>query len=234
MSKMKSASLVCATLFVSVAAWGSVKPTLEVEGALRLPIDDRISQIKQQGESGEVELTRMAFDESEPLQNRWRAITALGRVYPQTSRKSLEKAMKSPEWFMRNAAIIVAPYNDKAWATKWSRLLMHDPALVVRTAAVRVIRQINATDTSGLLWEKLYSSENYRGTQSLWIRRHIIEALSQFAVHGDEQKFIGVLNDKDKSLHPLAIQALKKLTKQKYETPTQWTAWWNNSQTLTK
>ncbi len=232
--KTSQSILIVCTTFATVFSFASVKHSLEIEGALRLPLEDRIAQIKQQGDTGEKELSRLAFDEAEPLQNRWRAITALGRAYPQTSRASLEKAMKSPEWFMRNAAIIVAPYNDKSWAVKWSRLLMHDSALVVRTAAVRVLRQINATETAGLLWEKLYSTENYRGTQSLWIRRHIVEALSQFASNGDEQKFIGVLNDKDKSLHPMAMLALKKLTKQKHETPTQWTAWWKNSKSVTK
>jgi HEAT repeat protein len=202
--------------------------------ALRLPLSQRIAEIEKQGTKGKNQLAQMAFDQSQPLENRWRAITALGRVYPNDSRETLEKALKSPEWYMRNAALVVVPYNNRDWAIQWARILAHDPALVVRTAAVNALRQLHAVEAQDLLWEKLYSSENYKGGQSLWVRKHIVETLAQFTPVGSEGKFIAVLKDKDRSLHPAAVSALERLTRQRFATQSQWLAWWDNSQAALK
>ena len=202
------------------------KNHIQSVSALRLPLTQRLAAVEKQGAAGRQELARMAFDEKESLENRWRAVTAMGRVYPKESQKQLEKALKSPEWFMRNAALVVVPYNNRDWAVRWSRVLMHDPALVVRTAAVKALRQMHAVETQDLLWEKLYSSENYKNGQSLWIREHILEALSQFALPGSEAQFIRVLQDRDASLHPVARATLKKLTNRSFETSDQWVSWW--------
>jgi hypothetical protein len=122
--------------------------------------------------------------------------------------------------------LVVVPYNNRDWAVRWSRVLMHDPALVVRTAAVKSLRQMHAVEAQDLLWEKLYSSENYKNGQSLWIREHILEALSQFALPGSEKHFIRVLQDRDASLHPVARATLQKLTNRSFETSDQWVSWW--------
>ena len=209
-------------LFAAVAP--NTRPTETLAG-LRLPLAQRLQIISERGQKGFSELSSIAFDESQDLETRWRAITTLGRVHASASRSLLEKALKSPDWYMRNAALIVAPYNNRSWALNWSRILLHDPALVVRTAAVQSLRQLNATEAEGLLWEKLYSSENYRSGESLWIRKHILAALLQFSKPGSEGRFISVLNDKDSSLHPIAMQALEKITRRKFADRTEWQTW---------
>ncbi|MCB0350652.1 MAG: hypothetical protein KDD38_05675, partial [Bdellovibrionales bacterium] len=158
--------------------------------------------------------------------------TSYGRVYKNKSQSFLEQSMRSSEWFMRNAALVVAPYADRTWAIKWARFMLHDKALVVRTAAVQALRHLNATESQGLLWEKLYSSENYRGGESLWVRRHILEALEQFARPGQEAGFISVLNDKDKSLHPIALRTLNKITKENFVSTAEWRAWLQKRQNI--
>ena len=130
---------------------------------------------------------------------------------------------------MRNAALLVLPYGSRKWAVQWARRMMHDQALVVRTAAVKALQQLGASEAQPLLWEKLYSRENFRGGDSLWIRTHILEALTQFAHTGEEYKFVAVLGDKDKSLHPIALRALKKLTRQDLATQSEWLVWLDQS-----
>jgi hypothetical protein len=219
-------------LLFSVSAFGAVSPEIRVEGALRMPLPNRLEALEKEGLAGRRELKKIAFDKKETLENRWRALTAYGRIYKSAAQPVLEQALASQEWFMRNAALIVVSYGQRQWAVKWARLLMHDPALVVRTAAVQTLRQLNAVDTTDLLWEKLYSAENYRSGQSLWIRRHILEALVQFAGRGQEGKFIRVLSDKDTSLHTVAVRGLEKVTRERFSTPDQWQAWWNNRKVL--
>lgn len=211
--------------FFSTSVWASAPKKLEIENALRLPLQSRLTTIERQGLSGLHELRKMAFEKNESLETRWRAVTAIGRIYPQEGRKTLDLAMQSSEWFMRNAALVVAPYGDRQWAVKWARVLMHDPALVVRTAAVQALQRLNAYESQDLLWEKLYSSENYRAGQSLWIRKYILETLAQFARPGQEKPFIRVLADQDQSLHPIAIRTLQKITKQNFSSADQWQAW---------
>lgn len=207
-------------LVVSHVAWAAVPSRVKMEGILRQPLENRIESLSQKNSQSREQLEQLAFDSSQRLDTRWRAVTALGRVYPKESRPTLEKALRSPEWFMRNAALVVLPYADRSWAVNWARVLVHDPALVVRTAAVQVIRKLRATEAEALLWEKLYSSENFRGGQSLWIRRHILETLKEFnstpgqnpvQAKAKAAQFRAVLQDKDTSLHALAKSALQKI-----------------------
>jgi hypothetical protein len=228
---MKSLLSLAIVLISSGSVYAAISQEVRTEGALRLPLENRLQALEKQGPEGRLQLEKVAFDKSETLENRWRAVTSYGRLYKNHAREFLEKSLSSPEWFMRNAALVVVPYNQRPWAIQWARLLMHDPALVVRTAAVKTLRQLNATETSDLLWQKLYSSENYRAGQSLWIRRHILEALVQFASRGQEKKFISLLKDKDQALHPLAVRGLEKVTQKKFETTEQWQAWWQKRST---
>lgn len=208
-----------------VSLHAAVPRSLQIENALRMPLPSRLQEIEKQGIYGRHELQKIAFNKNEVLENRWRALTAYGRIYKRDAQSVMERALRSPEWFMRNAALIVAPYGDREWAIKWARLLIHDSALVVRTAAVQTLRRLNATQSQDLLWEKLYSSENFRSGKSLWIRRHILEALSQFATPGQEARFVNVLNDSDTGLHSIAMSTLERITKEKFETTVQWRQW---------
>jgi HEAT repeat protein len=193
---------------------------------LQLPLGDRLKVIERQGPEARESLERVAFDANAPLEARWRAVTTVGRLYHDHNQEFMEKAMRSSDWYMRNAAIIVAPYSQRQWAVRWAKALLDDPALIVRTAAVEAIRQMGAKEAEDKLWQKLYSSENYHRGDSLWIRRHIAEALAEFGSSGDEAKFIRILGDRDKSLHPIAMRALRRITVHDFATAEQWTTWW--------
>lgn len=178
---------------------------------LQLPLENRIRVFKTQGASAIAELQSVAFNSGYSLADRWRAVTVIARVFPEDGQSVLEKAMQSSEWFLRNAAAVGLKHSQRSWAIKWARILMHDPALVVRTSAVETLQALGAIEAEDLLWEKLYASENYSRGQSLWIRRHIAEALSKFARPGQEAAFQKILLDKDESLHPVALQTLNRI-----------------------
>ena len=110
-------------------------------------------------------------------------------------------------------------------AKGWARKLLSDPSLVVRTSAVKVIRESNDRASESHLWQELYHKINYRGAQSLWIRRHIVETLSDFSTQGSEGQFVSLLDDPDRSLHAPAMKALEKLTGQTSQSRKFWKAW---------
>lgn len=211
---MKATLWIAALMMGATQATAAVPSTIteDVKQHLRLAPEKRGTSLRPMGKQGKEALSAIAFDRSETLDSRWKALVTLGRLDPDYARPHLEAAMKSSEWFMRNAALVVVPYNDREWGIRWARLLMHDHALVVRTAAVNALSEMRAIEASDLLWEKLYSSENFKRGESLWIRPHIAKALAQMARKQDQAAFVRMLEDKDVRLHPLAQSALHKIT----------------------
>jgi HEAT repeat protein len=182
-----------------------------LHSVLNAPIEERLRLVKELSAAERAELEVIAFSDKESVSQRWRAITLLGRAYPQENREFLEKALKSKEWFLRNAAVTVLEYSEREWAVRWLRIMLHDPALIVRASVVEAISKMGAIETEDLLWEKLYASENYRGGKSLWIRRHILETLTKFTTPEREERYLKLLSDPDVSLRPLAATALEKI-----------------------
>jgi HEAT repeat protein len=192
--------------------------------ALGLPVENRIHLLTQQGPVGYRNLVAIMFDEKGSMDQRWRAVTAVGRIGGESSKPDLEKALKSNEWFMRNAALVAILNVDQGRARQWARQLISDDSLIVRAAAVGVLGELKDETAVPLLWEKLYSKENYAGQQSLFIRRKIVETLGKLETKGQEAKFAQILNDSDESLHPPAMDALEHLTNKKMKR-TEWQRW---------
>ena len=204
--------------------------------ALRQPLKERLVMVKSLGNKGLIALQNLAFDPQESLQTRWRATTSMGQVWPKESLKTLEKALVSNEWFMRNAAMIALTHGSRHKAVEWADKLLDDKALVVRTAAVQAIDRVRAKELSDKMWDRLNAKENFRHKKSLWIRKHIARALSKFARPSDAPRFISLLRDKDKKLHPYAIKGLERSTGQilgsrkttTYWKKEKWLAWWRD------
>ena len=192
-----------------------------VKMALQLPLENRIRALKLQGPAYFKRLQEIAKSESETMEVRWRAITAMGRMQPVAAQPILDEFLQSEKWFLRNASAVVLHYGDRTWAVNWAKKLLKDKALVVRTGAVEALKKMNAIEAEQDLWAALYSEDNFKGGKSLWIRKHIAETLSSFAHPGQQRAFIKILRDEDRRLHPFALKALTKLSKNDF-TRDQW------------
>lgn len=206
----------------------------EILMALRLPMENRILALKKRPGSFE-QLKKMSFQDSQSLQTRWRALTAMARLDFGAARASLEKALQSDEWFMRNAALVTLVSGDKTMALKWSLKLLNDPALVVRTAAVQNLRDLKDRRAREDLLKAFRDPQNFKGGQSLWIRHHIARALSDMAIPGEEAFLIRLLAENDNRIHPWAIQGLERLTGKTLSESTDlkenkklWLSWWES------
>jgi HEAT repeat protein len=175
----------------------------------------KFDELRSLGPEVYPELRKMAFDEKKHLKVRWNAFMAMVRLGERESIPEVVDALKSPDWYLRVAAIQVYPALDKDSAYKAALKGLDDPALVVRTAAVDALALIGRPQCADSLWAELYSKESYIKRSSLWIRRHIVEALSEVAPPGSEGKFIRVLDDSDSTLYAPAIKGLERLTGKK-------------------
>ena len=223
---MLSRGLALSLMVFSLPTLAAVQPNIlqKTVVALRQPVEDRISALKNQGDAGFEALKQLAFDSNQALQLRWRALTMLPRVNAVKAEAPLAEAAQSSEWFMRNAALVAMEQTQRTFTLKWAEKLLDDPALVVRTAAVQTLTAIHAIEKKDVLFQKLYSPENFHRGHSLWVRKHIAKALQQMASPGEEQQFAKLLKDKDNTLHPSAISALNKITGQKIESRDKWLA----------
>ena len=207
-----------------------------VREALDLSMLERVQQLK--GEPSAYEnLKKLMYTKSEAYELRYKATTALAKVAGAKAKSDMVAALQSGEWFMRNAGLLGLQSVDRSEALVWARKLLSDKALVVRSAAVDVLMKAHDTTSTNLLWTKLYSKENYRNGQSLYIRQHIVEALADLDGKEHTAKFVALLQDKDDSLHEPAMEALEKITHASVTSPgspiqdrrAQWQKWYKSN-----
>ncbi len=163
-------------------------------------------------------LKKIALSDRESMHTRWNALISLAHsVEPYRARAVLRSLFSHPVWFVRNATLLAMEVVDTRLALQYADKLLDDPSLVVRTAAVDLIRRQKASRYKLRLIEKLNAKDSFYKNSSLWIRHHIASALADFAISGDKALFVSLLKDPDPRLHSIALSALKKINTQKGE-----------------
>lgn len=204
------------SVLVVLAMWNPAHSAtlLSLESLLERPMDVRVKEFKISGKKGRDFLAATAFDKTEPLQTRWRAVTTMGKWDAMEFRPELDRALVSAEWFMRNSALIALLNDERTRAISWSTKMLEDRSLVVRTQAVRNLIGLGAVESEPHLWKALNDKRNFRGDESLWIRAHIAEALARLASHDPRasKNFHRLLIDRDERLHRWAIIGLETST----------------------
>tara|TARA_Y100000746_G_scaffold231957_1_gene247228 strand:- start:1321 stop:2079 length:759 start_codon:yes stop_codon:yes gene_type:complete len=213
---------------------------------LQKPLEQRVDVLKN--DKIQLDLVeKMAFDSKYHLKQRWTAFRTLASLENNHAKKLIKKAVKSNEWFLRDAAIKnAAQYYPKA-ALRISRSLITDPSLIVRTTAVKVIHRLKDYQSEDLLWRELDSKKNFRKGKSLWIRKHIAKALYDFGVHNKTnnkelseeriKKLLSLMEDDEKQVQFYALKSLNSfvsssVSDEKAPIETQvrrWQAWANQS-----
>ncbi|MGZ3771533.1 MAG: HEAT repeat domain-containing protein [Bdellovibrio sp.] len=183
--------------------------TMEV---LKLPTENRKIIIQAQGNQHYQNFISVAFNDSQPLALRWRALTAAAEVRGSEATADLLKAGAHKEWYMRNAALVALAEVNPIQGEQLAKKLLKDKALVVRSAAVETLQKNLSPENRDLLWEELNQNYNFKNTESLWIRKQIVGVLSQKPLDRETKLFAQLLFDKDASVHAPAIRGLEKLT----------------------
>ncbi|MYE07839.1 MAG: HEAT repeat domain-containing protein [Oligoflexia bacterium] len=215
----------------------SVKDYRNIRMILGLPLENRKEALSHYGPTGFIILKQLIFSNKETMPIRWKALTSLSRLYPEKSRSIVLRALRDSTWFLRNAGLISMEIIDLKEGIRWAGHLLNDSSLIVRTAAVSMIKKHKASQYKIQLLEKLHAPDSFYKNKSLWIRYHIVSALADFCEPGEEKMFISFLQDVDEKLHPPAISALEKLTGKKFPTSNSdsktiasetkmWIQWW--------
>jgi len=205
-----------------------------IEAILQKSGTAKYNELRSLGARAYFDLKVIAFTEAKDMKVRWRALMAMARLGERQSLPEMKQALKSKQWFMRDAALKVLPAIDSGEGAKAALGALDDSALVVRTTAVDSLHKLRKSEVSPKLWSMLYNKENYMKKQSLWIRRHIVEALADIAPKGSEAQFIKVFDDADSTLYEPAIKGLERLTGKRFgdkDEPAnyrryRWQKWW--------
>lgn len=216
---MKKNNLVTfSALFFALSASATVaekkpwQPTPEsIEKTLHLGPAERYEAFAKMPDSAYDILLQLSGSSEQAMDVRWRALTSAAMLRRESSIPDLMKAVKSEDWFMRNAALVsLAEFSPKQ-ALVTARDLVKDPALVVRSAAVDVLAKYGAETERDLLWSELAQGYNRRGGQSLWIRSQIVKALSEKPRPTEAKKFTALLANADESIRVAASTGLDQL-----------------------
>ncbi|MNL47184.1 hypothetical protein D3C87_1699560 [compost metagenome] len=113
---------------------------------------------------------------------------------------------------MRNAALVAMNEVHPAEAELLAKRLLKDKALVVRSAAVEILRTKVSAANRDVLWEELNQSYNFKNKQSLWIRSQIVEVLAVKPKNHELTMFSNLLSDKDERIQIPAVRGLERLT----------------------
>ncbi len=152
----------------------------------------------------------IVFNNQYPLEARWDAYHQIVTKNKKESLPMAHKAVKSKDWFLREAGlktfVALKPEQAKVIARD---MLEKDPSMLVRAQALSAIKILDDKTSEKLLWKTLKDPKNFRGDQSLWIRPKVVATLMEFKM-GSKEQFKALLDDKDPQVQRLAREALKK------------------------
>ena len=205
-----------------------------MEEVLKLPPAHRQLSLRRWGGASFASLKKIIRDENMQMSLRWRALTSLAKIHGKSSLPEVLWASTHSLWYMRNASLLALSLLDSESALQLAKKLIHDPAMVVRAAAVDVFRKWGRAEHRDLLWGSLYNPKNFHRGRSLWVRRRIAQVFTNLAQKGDEERLVQLLRDKDLSLHFLAVSGLERLTGRELGSSgdsiqirgKRWASWW--------
>ena len=205
-------SLVTSSAFSAKTAPGSENTLTSAIQVLNLPGENRRMLVQVSGERHYDQFVTLAFDESRPMSLRWRALMAAADARGKGATSDLVRASKSAHWYMRNASLVGLKEISSPEAEKVALQLVGDKALVVRSAAIEVLKDNASTEVRERLWQELNKDYNFKKKQSLWVRHQIVQALAAKPLDKERVQFATLLQDPDGLVQVSSIRGLERLT----------------------
>lgn len=144
---------------------------------------------------------------SSSMDGQWKSYHDQILKTPDSAKKLALEALKSEDWYMREAGLKTLLAVDAQLAKQKAQdLLKSDPAMLVRSSAVKVLKLLNDASSEELLWKSLEDKKNFRKDQSLWIRPQIMATLLKIKAKSIEN-FKKFYEDRDPQVASLARSA---------------------------
>ncbi len=193
---MKKLSFIISFTFIVQIAAGSPKPQ-DVLDLLSLPPANRKSLIQKNPEyyNG---LKEILLNTQISMPQHWQAVMSMAQSKGSQVEKDLIDLSRHKTWYFRNAALVALEKNNSSKKYEIAReRLEKDKALVVRSAAVKILASSKAAEDRQALWKSLSDKKNFVKGQSLWIRAQVAKVLLKSTGLYEKNLFLSLLNDSD-------------------------------------
>jgi HEAT repeat protein len=180
------------------------------------------------------ELLKMVQDDKLLDNQRWPVIVAAARQSGEKAIPLFQELLnkKKYSWYIRTAiaqGLVIVGGSD---AVKTLHTMLNDRSLVVRTVVVDALGDMMDPTSLTPLTEEMKNKRNFSGEQSLWIRKHLIDAIARTGKKKSIPVLITYLDDPDKEV---AVRAKKnladyvKMDGKETWSKRNWIDWWMQS-----
>jgi len=185
------------------------------------------------GPSANPTLFKLANDPKLETHQRWTAARAIGRIGDTHAISPLEGMLKSRDPVMRMASLrALGDLGARKAVPAIINVAEKDEAMVVRSTAVKTLGKLRAKQAVSTIENAIWDERNFIKGQGLFIRHNAVYALGQMQSREATPILIKVLDDRDETMHPVAVRSLQKITGLKFEAKNQatinghWKNWW--------
>ncbi len=180
------------------------------------------------------ELLKLVQDETLLDSQRWPVIVAAARRGGEEAVPVLQKLLnkKKYTWYIRTAIAQGLAIVGGSEAVKILHTMLNDRSLVVRTVVVDALGDIKDPASLTPLTEEMKNKRNFTGEYSLWIRKHLIDAIASTGRQRSVPVLITYLDDPDKEVASRAKKNLASYVKmdgRENWSKRNWIDWWMSS-----
>jgi len=185
-------------------------------------------------------LARLFRDPNSSDRENWVAARAIGKIGGEGARRSLETGISSPRVITRLGAIAGLQILSDAESVEALERALFDQAMAVRAAAADALGGIGSKKSAKALSRALDLPANFHQGRSLFVRRHIVEALGAVGSISGIETLVAALGDEDSDVSMAALRALTQTTGMEFRgntvlpgTPVEeadieaWNKWWS-------
>lgn len=146
----------------------------------------------------------------------WVAARAMGRIGGDQAQATLEKGLESKRVMTRLGAVSGLELIGDASAVPALEKALFDAALMVRAAAADALGKLRVKSSALSLNRALNLPENFRGGNSLFVRRHIVDAMALVGSVQSMPALVEALEDQDTKVQDSARKAVETIGGRSY------------------
>lgn len=157
------------------------------------------------------ELEVVVHNDDHDARERWIAARVMGQTHSPEAKAALLKLCDDPMPAMRAAA--ASALGDLGYKDTADRIgqMLDDDAVIVRAAAADALGLLKSESSARYLEAALKDRANYYRGESLFVRRHYVEALGEIGAWSSVPALIACFDDRDEAVQDASLVALRKI-----------------------
>jgi hypothetical protein len=194
----------------------------------------RFNELVSRGSTAIPELNHIYNDKKRADLEVWVAARALGRIGGPEARSGLEAGLKSSRIMSRLGSVSGLGLMRDLTALPALEGALYDKAMMVRAAAADALGLLRQPSSAGALGKALNISANFRSGKSLFVRKHIVDAIGAVGSSASLDLLVTSTADADPSVQLAARNALVRMTSKSFgrgakvsaQEAASWADWW--------